>query len=114
MTSDVIRLRLPVLYCVSCRSQVLTTDGLGRWTCPTFRVEPIGPAGWSLLCVHCAKRRLDPGVLTPVHPDMARWVPGSDPALSEIECFDFLMDLGAVQVAETDGRLDTTPSGGLW
>jgi hypothetical protein len=111
VTAGTVRLRLPVLLCRCCRGQVLTTDAVGRWTAPAFVVE--GSAR-ELVCVHCARGSSDPAELSPVHPSMASWVPGSGEALTEIECFDLLCELGAVQVDETDARTSGDVGAGLW
>lgn len=113
MSSGTVRLRIPVVFCHGCGSQVLTTDAVGRWTAPTFCVEGTG-TDVSLWCVHCARKAADPQGLTPVHPSMASWVPGSGEPLSEVECFDLLSELGAVQVDETDARTTGDVGGGLW
>ena len=90
---------------------MLTTDAIGRWTSAAFLAE--GSAR-ELLCLHCAGRSVDPSGLVPVHPSMASWVPGCAEALTEVECFDLLSELGAVQVDETDARTTGDVGGGLW
>jgi hypothetical protein len=112
VSAGAVRLRLPVVFCHGCHSQVLTTDAIGRWTAPTFLGAVFDAR--TLLCVHCARRVPDPSVLVPVHLSMASWVPGCGEPLSEVECFDFLSELGAVQVDETDARTTGDVGGGLW
>jgi hypothetical protein len=110
VSAGTVRLRLPVVYCRACRAQVLTTDALARWTSSAFLVE----GGRELVCLHCAGTVADPAGLTPVHPSMASWVPGCGEALTEVECFDLLSELGAVQVDETDARASGDVGAGLW
>jgi hypothetical protein len=111
VNAGTVRLRLPVVFCRDCRGQVLTTDAIGRWTSAAFLVDV---AARVLVCVHCASRVPDPSELTPVHPSMASWVPGCAESLTEVECFDLLSELGAVQVDETDARTSGDVGGGLW
>lgn len=87
----------PLVFCVTCRTQVLLSDAIGRPTSPTFvRVATVGTTD-ELVCVFCAGRAEQPAELAPLWlcRDRAGFVPGCAPALPELDTWALLVRLGA-------------------
>jgi hypothetical protein len=89
-----VSMRLPVVYCADCRSQVLLTDAIGRPTMPTFRRGESD----ELVCVFCAGKAADPADLHPLWHlrDMCRgYVAAAGDPVPELASWELLVRLGA-------------------
>lgn len=86
--------RCPVVFCDTCKSQVLLSDGIGRSTMPTFLI--VGTR--RLVCVFCAQKTEHPETLSPLRESDAAWFNGAA-VLSEKEFFELLISLGGTVIA---------------